>query len=284
MYFCRKKYIQILLFFLSLWCLFISVYSYYNSNSSGKSVSWEQRSVILLDVSQSMNIEDMPQKQSRLLYAKKYIEQYILQSPGLIWISIFAWNGVNISPLSGQKSEIIELITGLDYRHIREQWSRIDIWIKNALELFWDEHWWRFIIFTDQDSLEWSQYEERLKELKKIIRTLWLEIHLIWVGTTEWWYIPIWTDIMGNKEYKRYNGELVLVPLEREYLKSVARTLWGKYQDIDEFKAPFLSTYGSWEGWSWKRVSYIFLIISCILFFLNLCLTFSRLWSKIFLW
>lgn len=277
----RKKYAQILLYCLSLWGLFLSISSY-EEKISREDFMWENRSVILLDVSRSMNIRDMPQEKDRLSYAKKSINEYTLESSDLIWVSIFAWNWVNISPISGQKIEIIGLIAGLDYKHIREQWSRIDIGIERALELFWEELWWKLIIFTDQDSLEWNQFENRLKDIADMVQKLRLQIYIVWVGTEKWWRIPIGTDMIWNIQYKRYNGELVLAPLEREYLKSIASTLWWKYIDIQDFE----NTLGDdilYYDFSYRyKVSYILLLISCIFFFINIYITFSKFWKKIF--
>jgi len=277
----RKKYAQVLLYCLSLWGLFVSISSY-EQKISWEDFIWENRSVILLDVSRSMNIGDMPQGKDRLSYAKKYINQYILKSSDLIWVSVFAWNWVNISPISGQKLEIIDLIAGLDYKHIREQWSRIDIGIERALELFWDELWWKLIIFTDQDSLEWNQFKNRIKNIADTTQKLGLQIYIVWTGTEKWWPIPIGVDMIWNIQYKRYNAELVLAPLERDYLKSIAWILWWKYVDIKDFENTIWDNITQYNISYWNKVSYIFLFISCVFFFINIYITFSKFWKKIF--
>ena len=277
----RKKYAQVLLYCLSLWGLFVSISSY-EQKVSWEDFIWENRSVILLDISRSMNIGDMPQGKDRLSYAKKYINQYILKSSDLIWVSVFAWNWVNISPISGQKLEIIDLIAGLDYKHIREQWSRIDIGIERALELFWDELWWKLIIFTDQDSLEWNQFKNRIKNIADTTQKLGLQIYIVWIGTEKWWPIPIGVDMMWNIQYKRYNAELVLAPLERDYLKSIASILWWKYVDIKDFENTIWDNIIQYNISYWNKLSYIFLFISCVFFFINIYITFSKFWKKIF--
>ncbi|MCH8518270.1 VWA domain-containing protein [Candidatus Gracilibacteria bacterium] len=195
----------------------------------------QDRTVILLDVSKSMNIRDMEGNQSRLHYSKKLIQSYVEQTQNLIGLTIFAGEGVNILPINDQKKLFIDTLQGLDYRHVRLQGSRINDGIAQAYSLFGDEYGGNLIIFTDQDSYEGYGYKDDIQALGTLLKNKNINVTLVGVASESGGNIEIGRDIFGEILYKTYQGQTVNAPLERDFLKEISQQLGGVYLDGEEF-------------------------------------------------
>ena len=226
----------------------------------------EERTVLLFDVSRSMNIRDMTWNQSRLNITKSLIESYISQTNNQIWLSIFAWEWVNILPINSNHELTVTTLKWLDSQSLQLQWSRLDMWVRSSISLFWDTPWGNLIIFTDQDSYEGKDFLRDLQSMWDILKNLNISTTLVWVGTTEWWTLEIWRDFWWEPEYLTYRWEIVRAPLEEDFLREISRTLWGNYINYQEFHTWNTST--SWNISQLRGIStVIFLLIVSLIFF-----------------
>ena len=232
----------------------------------------EDRTVILLDVSRSMDIEDIDWNQSRLGTAKQLIESYIKNTNHHIWLSIFAWEWVNILPINNNHELTMTTLKWLDYRSLHLQWSRLDAGLESSIMLFWDTPWGNLIIFTDQDSYEWKKYTRQLQDISRLLSTLDIQVTLVWVGTSEWGVLEIGRDFWWQPEYLMYRWEVVRAPLEEDYLREVSQILWGRYVNYKDFD--IWDIIIPWNKWTLINIylTLIFIILSIISIIMSLWL------------
>lgn len=271
----KKMYILLIFYVFSISFLLMAIYYMDDIKILQKhNEEFVNRSIILLDVSQSMNIRDMPWNRSRLDLAKKYISNYREQTQNLVGLTIFAWEWVNILPINSDKNYFIDVLRGINYSHVRLQWSRLDSGIMQTYNLFGVEDGWNLIIFTDQDSYEWIRYQENIEHIGKLLKNKNIDVTLIWVGTESWWKIEVWRDMFWDPIYKKYRWQIVTAPLEREYLQNVASKLWGRYIEIENISFIF-DNDNFWKWWTLSiRIVYIYSLLSLIFFILCLSVIF----------
>lgn len=195
-----------------------------------------ERTAILLDISRSMNIRDIEWSKSRIDTAKSMIESHIESSNHSVWLSIFAWEWVNILPFNTNNTLTITTLKWLNDQSLHLQWSRLDSWVRASIALFWDIPWGNLIIFTDQDSYEWGDFFSELQMLQNTLQSLDIQITLVWVGSHEWGKLETWIDRLWQTQYLTYRWEIVRAPLEEDFLREVSQALWGNYINYRDFE------------------------------------------------
>jgi len=210
----------------------------------------------LLDVSKSMNVEDIGMdKESRLESAKEYIYD-ILETQR--WydfsLAIFAWESQRVIPFTRNIDVFTTLLWWIDSRNIVKQWSNIESGLEDALISFWEERTGSIIVLTDGDESDIDINSKLIKDIKSQD----INIIIIWFGSQEWWYIPTGNNF---QPYKVYEWQRVIASLNQDWLKKMARKIWGEYKN---YIHDDLSIF---DEWTWTRnnenpkIFYIFCLL-----------------------
>jgi len=174
---------------------------------------------LLLDVSQSMNVEDVLGK-SRLWATKEMMYSLLSQSQWQRFsLTIFAGESQKILPFTDDISLLATFIQSLDSNNITLQGTRIDLGITDALSTFWEGESWYLIVFSDG-----SEEEMNLpKDIKKYVEDRGIQVSIVGVWSVEGWYIPT-RDVF--EPYKVYQGKRVVSRLNETALQKLAHQLW----------------------------------------------------------
>lgn len=197
-----------------------------NNERQGVDIVW------VLDVSKSMDVQDVTEWEqtiSRLTWAKKIIENYILAHPenryGLV---IFAGKSRLVSPLTFESDSVLTFLTSIDTASITDGGTNfreaLDIAVGrlsgkelNPLSL---------ILLSDGGDKEDLSDTTMISSLftgKNIT------LSTIGIGSDAWWPIPTGQDMFGNVTFKLFDGEMVTSRLEPDTLKSLAKIGKGSY-------------------------------------------------------
>lgn len=225
-----QKYINIFWkIFLALTLLFLVLFFYWELTDKKKEIfsEWKNHVVFMLDVSQSMNVQDM-QWNTRLAAAKQKIFESMSQN---IWyefaLSIFAGESQRVLPFTQDISLFVTFLRWIDSNNLMVQWTDINTALIDAVTNFNVDQSGNIIILTDGDEDKISLDTGIIEILGQ--QDIWISIIGIW--TQEWWPIP-----SGNifNPYKTYNWKRVQVWLNSWGLKTLAKKLWWKYYDFDD--------------------------------------------------
>lgn len=238
-------------FFLILSVIFLLMSLWYMSREKTLSQddSWWNKLVIILDVSQSMNVTDI-ESLSRLRSAKEYIYRTLRQYEWYEFaLTIFAWESQRVLPFTHDISLVATFIEWLDSSNIVEQGTRIDLALSDALASFnEDELGGNILILTDGSDENISIPDSVTKEIRKKE----IQIYVVGVGTKQWWFIPTWDFF---EPYKIYNGERVVSRLNETGLQEFTRMLDGKYMEVwDNVELQSVP----WEEWNQNISQWIF--------------------------
>lgn len=184
--------------------------------------------LILLDISQSMNVTDVPP--SRLARARQEIEDLLNQSRG-IRIGLIGYASVAhvVSPITEDMGSIHRVLTALDTSLVRLQGSRLSFALDRAEELLAGqpaESVNSLLIITDGD-LDEQGLEPRLKELA----AAGIRVHILGVGTPEGDAVP--GTGRGNPWIMNRTGQPVISALNEALLQALAKAGNGLYQRAD---------------------------------------------------
>jgi Ca-activated chloride channel family protein len=149
--------------------------------------------LFILDVSKSMNVEDISGQFPRITFAKELIytitEQYPENRYGLV---IYSWEAMSVSPLTHDTEAFKNFLASVDYRNINEQWS--NIWSAYSLAAkrlsYWEEDSSKLIILLS----DWGdkETEPNYNDIKSSLWNLNISHIVLWVGTEKWGKIPKW--------------------------------------------------------------------------------------------
>lgn len=204
----------------------ISSLSINSSERQGIDLIW------VLDVSKSMDVQDVSewdQIVSRLAWAKKIIENYILSHPenryGLV---IFAGKARLVSPLTSESDSVLTFLTSIDTASITDGGTNfreaLDIAVGRlsgkesnppSLMLLSDG--------GDKEDLSDTTMIASLFANKNIT------LSTVGMGSDAWWPIPTGQDMFGNVTFKLFDGEMITSRLEPDTLKSLAKIGKGSY-------------------------------------------------------
>ncbi len=209
-------------------------------NTETSSVEWIDI-IIVLDVSKSMNARDVQQGNnfySRIDASKLLVKNYVINNPanryGLV---VFAWDSVNVSPLTSDQDIFLTFLQSVDYRNVSAQWSNLalayELWTQR---LSVDSESAAIIMISDggdtDDTLDSDAIQKSYLSQKNYTVVL-------WVGTTDWAKIPIWNDFFWETQWQTFRGEDIITKLNRKNLEKVADlTKWDyiAIQSIDDIE------------------------------------------------
>lgn len=210
-----KYWLPYIFLFLAFLLSFISFFSY-QFNSLTKIKSGSSDIVFVLDVSSSMLAQDYNDK-SRLEVAKEYISNYIINNLSNRYaLSIFAWDWVNLLPLTTDKGLFSTFLESADEKSILKWWTNL-LDALNMVSLRFNDspNGGAIILISDFETNLDSQSKENL--VKKILQlnndflSRNIKIIFIWVWKKTWNKIQVSSDLFWNKIYKKdkFNNEII---------------------------------------------------------------------------
>ena len=195
--------------------------------------------VFLLDVSQSMNAEDL--KPTRIDAAKNILWNFLDKlKTDRVWLVIFAWKPFTSLPLTFDYQVVKETLKDLSTDTINQEnqnlnwtaiWDAILMWKNLFKNWTWDNLTWNnikrekiMILLTDGDANKWIDPILAAEYAKKY----WIKIYTIWIGSKRWWYITyqVWP----------FTQRAQIPPLKEETLRKIAQiTNWKFYRATDNY-------------------------------------------------
>ncbi|MFZ4813085.1 MAG: VWA domain-containing protein [Phototrophicaceae bacterium] len=186
--------------------------------------------MILLDVSQSMNAEDIAP--SRLERAKLGIYDLLNQLGGNeVGLIVFAGTAFTVFPLTTDLSSARVFVRNVNSDAVSLQGTSIVTAVELALEAFNLEQATSKIIVLMSDG---EDQAGNINETIDLAQASGVTIHVIGYGTDGGGSIPIRNSlgaVVGNKQDR--TGEIVITRLEQEQLQQIAESTGGIYQTID---------------------------------------------------
>lgn len=232
----KNKNISILFLFFSILFLLVNIFQikwWYNSYI--KSINWSKL-IFVLDVSKSMNVEDINYKNkkiSRLNLSKKIIDSYIWNNiNNEYWLIIFSQDAFELIPLTSDIHTYKTVLNTVSSNSILNSWTNINSVFESLNNYFISNmDWWSVVILTDW----WDENINVNKNLIDNFKNKNINISVIWIWTKQWWYIPNLSNQSWKIEYKTYNWNLVLSKLNEDNLKN--------FCDINDFYYNYISNY-----------------------------------------
>jgi hypothetical protein len=222
-YFKQKNKISVIFLFISVIFLLINIFEikWWYKNST-ENIEWG-KIVFVVDVSSSMDVQDI--KDNRTFFSrlwsskeviKKYITKYINNNYGLM---IFAWETMEVLPFTNDIDIYNTVLFWINNTNISKLWTNLDS-VFSSLENYFvsEKEWWLVIIFSDL----WEEEINIDKEQLNLLKNKWIKILLIWVGSDNWWKIPIWKDFFWENVYKVYNWQEIISKLNTSELKRIS--------------------------------------------------------------
>lgn len=225
-FFLYSKYgLPYVALFVAFFISFISFFSYQiHFNQKQKYLSSDIFFVI--DVSSSMNALDYDDN-SRLQVAKKFISNYVSNNlQNRYWLSIFAWDSVDLLPLTTDKDLFNTFLQSVDSKSILRWWTNLFSALNWVISRFDDSpNWWAVIVISDfetnLDSESKKSLIEKINELNEELIKKNIKLIFIWVWKKSWSKIPIWNDLFWNTIYKRDKfNNLVITKFDEDFFNS----------------------------------------------------------------
>ncbi len=217
----KRSFFKTLLLWSAVWaCLTFALAGPRWNYREIETFSKDQSLVILLDLSESMNAEDL--KPTRLVRAKQKIEDLINQSVGVkIGLIAFAADPHMIAPITDDKEMIRHLLPSLETGLIYVQGSKLSPALTMASSMLGTEPGSNKAVLVISD----GGFEDAsaITMAKKLAESGYV-IHAMGVGTVEG--APL-RDAQGN--ILKRNGQAILSKLEQERLKGLADAGKGYY-------------------------------------------------------
>lgn len=242
----------ILFSFFVVHVLYMSYMSF--SNWAREYPDWNTAIAIVLDVSKSMNVEDID-KNSRLDTAKDFIYSLLDDYKGQDFsLSIFAWESQRVLPFTVDTSLFTTIVWGLDSNNITMQWSNVESWLGDALDSFGDDRSGSIIILTDGDEAEIAVSSELISKIQDRD----ISVVVIGFGTSDGWYIP-----SGDRftPYIVRDGSRVVATLNEKWLQKLVNNIWWKYFQYDQ---DIVIKLWTWEVQNSHKIPRIFFMISIL--------------------
>lgn len=190
-------------FLLSFICFFL-----YQFNSLTKVKLGSSDIVFVLDVSSSMLAQDYNDK-SRLEVAKNFISNYIINNLSNRYaLSIFAWDVVDLIPLTTDKNLFNTFLQSVDEKSILRWWTNLLDALNNVIFRFKDSpNGWAVVVISDfetnLDSFSKQNLIIKIQDINKELIKKNIKLIFIWVWNKSWNKILVWNDLFWNNIYKR---------------------------------------------------------------------------------
>lgn len=246
--------------------------------------------MVMLDVSQSMLVTDMPANTPRLTAAKTILTNLIsLQTSTKRWLGIFAGEAQWVLPLTADTNLFVTFLQWVDHTNIPKQGSNlaeaIRVWTDRFLTSWSDTR--VLLLLTD-----WWETQLTLDEsLQKTLQEKQIHLAIIGMWTDTWWPIVQWVDLFGNPILKQRQGQPVISKLEEKTLRHVSKQGNGIYipwsqrwvaEHIQEYiRSLPRSTTEAWLPWVYEvyrltgiltllwLISMMFTLFPSLFFFLS---------------
>ncbi len=252
-------------------CSFLSflIASWFTATQSELQAS-DHEIVLALDVSQSMLVEDMWPKKSRLAYAKEKINELVIQMPtAKWWLTVFAWETQSILPLTNDTSLFLTFLAWVDHRNLTKQWTQLIEAIRESSQRFDFTTTTKKTLLVISDG--WDDTIVPDEELKAFITSGSIQVLVVGIWTASWWPIPAWVDLFWNVLTKQRENKTVISTLQEQSLRSVAESVWWTYNKWNNALFDAIDkTIIQWTKWF-----FVWWWIRTFLF---------RLWTLFFLW
>lgn len=213
-----KAFLHYLLLRLALFFLVVSLAQPISGSRRVKGSKRVLDLVICLDISNSMNTEDMSGNKSRLYAAKQAISHLMNQMAGeRIAVIVFANDAYTQLPLTLDYGAAKLFVPDIETSMITDQGTNIGRALEVAQEQFKDEESGRaLLVITDGEDHEklWQEQTAELKEKN-------VEICYLGLGTSTGGVVPI-DPYDDKKELVRENGQPVISKLDKSSLKRMA--------------------------------------------------------------
>lgn len=181
--------------------------------------------IIALDVSKSMNAEDIKpnRMKSSLLSIARLIDKLTNDRIGLI---VFAGEAFTQLPITTDYSAAKLFLNTINTDIVPVQGTAIDQAIKLASKSFThgENKYKALIIITDGE----SHKGDAIEETKKAVETG-IIVHTIGIGSPEGTPIPLYNDNQRIGFQKDQSGEVILTKLDEALLQEIAAVGKGKY-------------------------------------------------------
>lgn len=213
----QKRFWEIILWLSLIVLLYSCIFwwlSLWDEREEGKKI------LFLLDVSESMNVNDMD-GDSRLEIAKKDIIRYISHIQGYEYgLTIFAGEARRVIPFTSQKDIFATLVSWVDSHSISIQWSKIDAALEESIKGIWQQEELKILLYSDghEGDIKLS------KSTRNLVQEYYIDLAVIGVGKKQYSYVP----------NLRYKWSPVASRLEKKSLQRIASDLWGKYYNFWE--------------------------------------------------
>lgn len=249
----QKNKLSVLFLALSLFFILINIFDiYWWLKKWTENIEW-WKVVFVLDVSTSMDVQDVKNNNNFIsrLWASKdliqsYISKYINNNYGLM---IFAWETVEVLPFTNDADIFNTILFWVNNTNISKVWTNLDSVFSSLENYFVSENdWWLVVIFSDL----WDEKITIDKNQLELLKSKWIKILLVWVGSENWWRIPIWKDFFWMDVYKVYNGREVVSKLNISGLKNISQ----KY-NIDNIILNDMKDFDSISNYITKNISLI---------------------------
>lgn len=187
--------------------------------------------LVRVDISQSMDVEDMPDQTTRSAALKKYLHKLWDDLPQIKrWLGIFAWEAQSLLPLTTNRWLLHVFLDGIDHETLSTPWTRISDALQFGVQRFDVQSTGSkyMVIATDggDDPIVISP------ELRNTLKTANIHVIIVGVGTVSWGPIIQWTDLAGNPQPKLRKGLPVHSSLAEERLRDLTAQLDGTYINL----------------------------------------------------
>jgi Ca-activated chloride channel family protein len=220
----NKFYLKYIFLIISFLILLFSIFWVKYWEKKDKTLSKWIDIIFVLDVSKSMNVEDVNDwkySYTRLNLIKESIFKFVTShSQDRFWLVIFAWDAISTAPLTTDHNLFLTFLKWVDYRNLIVQGSdfskAINLWIQRFT---WNEERSKALIFISDWWDKWDNTNINIKDYQDI------NFSVIWVGTKNWWKIIKWRDFFWKIIYHKYKWKDVISKLNIDNLEEISGSL-----------------------------------------------------------
>lgn len=274
----RFFYVKYIFLCISFFVLFGTIFAPSDVDIWNKNKQIWNDVVFVLDVSKSMNVEDIwrwNKKISRLEMAKWLITHIVnMYQNNRYWLVIFSGDAISISPITSDYESFLTFLQWVDYKNILQQGSNFEKAMLFGTKRFvsTDKTQWPMLVLISDggdegDNLDVSQSVIMLK--KQGIKS-----KVVWIWTQKWGNIPLWYDMFWNSIYQKYHDTLVTSTLNMTNLQKISADIKGDLffvnneADISKVHLWLKKNAGELNDWKYDVDMRIFIVGISFIFFI----------------
>lgn len=227
------------LIIIKLWLLVLSItifwYLFFFTNQNKNNSFYEKKIIFILDVSHSMNTQDIKTTYwlyiPRLEASKQLIAKTIQQTPNnKFWMIIFSKKSNYFIPPTYDTGTLLNYLSWLNTNIVPAWWSNIAEALKNFNQNTQERTIW--VLISDLwEQWDFSQQKDSIKDIEKSIIEKKQKIIIIWLWSHNWDYVkyPSWERITSGWKF-------VKSVLNSEYGKYLSKELNSQYKEYDNIE------------------------------------------------